>query len=425
MATDRGPDTEHWLVLGPDPELAGDRPPPRRHRWYALVAALVVAAAVLLTRNQHTTAPLAARPSDSQAGPVASGSVRPLPGIHPPPPGLRTADRTDAGLATVPTTFEPTLGDARSVTVTDLGHPLLDVPADWELFGQGQGVVVRIELRHGRLTRTAVPEVGSAGPVYFVVGGDRAIVHPMDQVPGYVVHDKKPAVRLPSQLDQAYSVFPGPDARHLWAETRAGTASALSLLTLDGRPAGVQVPIPADATVQASDRAGNVLMLGVGGRYDARPDGLHRITSGTLLAAGPTRWLALECDERYRCAGVVIDRGTGQRRSLVTPLNAYQQDSGAISPDGRVAALLQPDGRGGGNLELVDLATGLARLTGVTTGSDRIRGGRILAWSPDSRWLFVTDGNGRLLALDRTGRVTGLEVSVGAIDQIALRTAAR
>jgi hypothetical protein len=425
VATDPDPESEHWLDLGPDPDLAGDWRPPRRWHWWYALAAVTVVAAVLLTRNQHTTRPLAARPSGSppaSASAVAPGSAGRLPGIHPPPPGLRSTDQAGSGLGTIPTTFEPTLANARSVTVTELGHRLLDVPAGWELFGQGQGVVVRIELRRGRVTRTAVPEVGGASPIFFVVGADRAIVHPMDQVTGYVVSDAKPAVRLPPPLDRAYSVLPGPDPRHLWAETKAGTTSALSLLTLDGRPAGIQVPIPQDATVQASDRAGNVLMFGIGGMYDARLDGLHRITGGTLLAAGPTRWLALECDERYRCTSVVIDRATGQRRSLVTPLDAYQQNSGAISPDGRMAALLQPDGRGASLLELVDLTTGVARLTGVTTGSDQTRGGRTLVWSPDSSWLFVTDGNGRLLALDRTGRVVELEVPEDPIDQIALRT---
>ncbi len=429
MATDRDPgrDAEHWLDLGPDPDL-GRKPPRRRRWWYAVVAAMVVAA-MLLTRNQHTTQPLAAQPSDTRGSPSSqlpsgsAGAARVLPGVHPPPPALRSADRTGPG--TVSTTFEPTLANPEAVTITELGHPLLDVPAGWELFGQGQGVVVRIELRHGRITRTAVPAVGSASPTFFVVGNDRAIVHPVDLVTGYVVHDEKPAVRLPPALDQAYSVLPGPDPRHLWAETKAGTASALSLLTLDGRPTGVQVPIPQDAAVQASDRAGNVLMFGIGGMYDARPDGMHRITSGTLLAVGPTRWLALECDERYRCASVVIDPATGRRRSLLTPLDAYQQNSGAISPDGRMAALLQPNGRGASLLELVDLATGAARLTGVTTSSDQTRGGRTLAWSPDSRWLFVTDGNGRLLALNRAGRVVELQAQVGAIDQIALRTPSR
>jgi len=403
---DREPDLDpvHWLDLGPDPDLARDRPPPRRWRWwYALVAATVLAA-LLLTRNQNGADSSHPAPAGAAAPVSPRTSAAGLPGIHPPPPGLGTAD---------------------SVSVVDAGHPLLDVPAGWELFGQGQGVVVRIELRNGRVTRTAAPEVGGTNRIFFVVGPDRAIVHPVGLVPGYVVRDGRPAVALPPALDQAFSVLPGPDPRHLWAETRAGTGSALSLLTLDGRPAGIQLPIPRDASVRASDRAGNVVMSGTGGVYDARPDGLHRITSGSLLAIGPTRWLTLECDETYRCASVVTDRGTGRRQTVATPLDAYAQNSGAISPDGRTAALLQPNGQGSLNLHLLDLSTGGVRVTGVTTSVDRTGGSRTLAWSPDSRWLFATDGTGRLLALSRTGQEVSLDVTVGPIDQIALRTASR
>lgn len=314
---------------------------------------------------------------------------------------------------------------ASVVTVTDLGRPLLDAPGDWELFGQGPGVVVRMELGRGRVTHTSVPELGSASPVFFVVGPDRAIVHPMDWVPGHVVHDGKPALRLPPALNQAASVLPGPDPRHLWAETEAGTGSALTLLTLDGRPAGVQIPIPPDVTVQASDRAGHAVMFGIGGMYNARPDGMHRITSGILLAAGPTRWLTLECDERYRCAGVVIDRASGARRALKTSLDSYEQDAGAVSPDGRTAALLQPNGAGGSTVHLLDLTTGAQRMTGVTTSSSQTVGGRAFVWSPDSRWLFVTTGAGRVLAVNSAGRSIALRTRTGQLDQLALRTARR
>jgi hypothetical protein len=270
-----------------------------------------------------------------------------------------------------------------------------------------------------------VPEMTGANRTYLVVGPDRAIVHPVGLVPGSVVPDGKPAVALPPALDQAFAVLPGPDPSHVWAETRAGTGSALSLLTLDGRSAGTQLAIPKDAAVQASDRAGDVLISGTGGTYDSRPDGLRRVTSATLLAAGPTRWLTQECDASYRCAATVTDRGAGQRRSLATSLDGYQQDPGAISPDGRTAALPQPNGQGSLNLHLLDLASGALRVTGVTTSPDRTGGARSLVWSPDSRWLFVADGDGRLVALSSTGQVVRFDVPPGAIDQIALRTAPR
>jgi hypothetical protein len=416
------PGTVDWLDLGDDPE-PGTPAPSRRWRWWWALAAAMVAAALLLSRNQHTTQPLAE--AHQPTGPPAGSSQSASPSVtqlepdlprQGAPPGPSLVQK-----ATLKAPAESATAATGSITVTTLGHPLLDVPAGWELFGQGRGVVVRMELAHGRVTRTSVPELGSASPIFFVVGNDRAIVHPMDSLPGYVVRDGKPATRLPPALDQAASTLPGPDPWHLWAETEAGTGSALTLLTLDGRPAGVQIPIARDATVQGSDRAGNVLMFGIGGMYNALRDGMHRITTGTLVAVGPTRWLTLECDERYRCASVLIDRTSGTRRTLTTPLDAYQQNAGVISPDGRTVALLQPNGVGGSNVTLMDLDTGGARPTGVRTSSDQTLGGRTFVWSPDSHWLFVTDGEGRVLAIDRTGRVVALDAQVGPVDQLALR----
>jgi hypothetical protein len=423
---DPDPGTVDWLDLGPDPDLGSKPSHSSGWRWWYLLIAAMVAAALLLTRNQHTTQPTADHSSAAaSSSPSRSGSAlaaRPLPESHSPPP------HTGAplfGQSAGATAGNPARAGAGTVKVTDLGRPLLPVPGDWELFGQGPGVVVRLELGRGRVTRTSVPEVGSSRPIFFVVGQDRALVHPMDLVPGYVVRDGKPAAQLPPALDQAASVFPGPDPQHVWAETETGTTWALSLLTLDGRPGGIQVPIPKDATVQASDRAGNVVMFGIGGMYNLRGDGMHRITSGTLLAVGPTRWLTLECDESYHCESVVIDRVTETRRTLNTSLDSYEQNAGAISPDGRTAALLQPNGLGSSNVHLLDLVTGADRLTGVTTSSDQTLGGRTFVWSPDSRWLFVTNGAGRVLAINPAGQATPLAVHVGTVGQLALRTGPR
>jgi hypothetical protein len=56
------------------------------------------------------------------------------------------------------------------VTITAIGHRLLDVPAVWELFARGQDVVVRSQLALGWVTRTAVPGLASGGEVSFVAG---------------------------------------------------------------------------------------------------------------------------------------------------------------------------------------------------------------------------------------------------------------
>ena len=153
---------------------------------------------------------------------------------------------------------------------------------------------------------------------------------------------------------------------------------------------------------------------------------MHRITSGTLLAAGPTRWLTLECDESYRCDSMVIDRGHRRPADPAHPARCVRAELRRHlprRPDGGVAATQRA-----GRQQRAPARPGHRRRsgsTGVTTSSDQTLGGRTLVWSPDSRWLFVTDGAGRVLALSRAGHEVRARRPVGPIDQIALRTTAR
>ena len=108
-------DPVHWLDLGPDPDLNSHRSQPPRWRWWSgLVVALV--AALLVARNQQ------GGPSLAEAGQAAA------PGPPPPAAGPPAAGPAGAGSSTV--------------TAIDLGRPLLDVPADWELFGQGHVLAI-------------------------------------------------------------------------------------------------------------------------------------------------------------------------------------------------------------------------------------------------------------------------------------------
>ncbi len=45
-----------------------------------------------------------------------------------------------------------------------------------------------------------------------------------------------------------------------------------------------------------------------------------------------------------------------------------------------------------------------------------------MAWSPDSRWLFVAAADGKLLAVNaRTGQAKSLGVTLPAVSQVAIR----
>jgi hypothetical protein len=310
-----------------------------------------------------------------------------------------------------------------AVETTTLGRPLLRAPASWELFARGPGVMVRVQLAAGRITRTVVPPLSSSGPLSFVVGPDRAIIRPLDFVPGYEVRDGQPAHDLSGVFGSGGMALPGPDRDHLWVEDGAGRNASMVLLGFDGRRTSMSIPFPRGGTFPTSDAAGYLLFQLTGGVYRATPDGLRRVTAGQVLAAGPTRWLTLECDSRHNCTPTVLDRATGHRHTLPAAISRYSGGGGVISPDGRTAALYRAEFTGYLALHLVDLATGVDRPTGVTLAPPSDPQGPVV-WSPDSRWLFAADSHEQLTVIDnRSGRVHFLGVGVTGVRQVAFRTA--
>jgi hypothetical protein len=308
------------------------------------------------------------------------------------------------------------------VTVSQVGHQLLGVTADWELFGRGAGQVVRIQPALGRVTRTAVPMMGSSGPVSFVVGPHGVIIRPLDFVPGYLVPDGRPARGLPAVLSLGGLALPGPDLGHLWIQAGTGERMTMALVGWDGTKTGVTVPVPVGAW-PTSDGGGYLLLTGVGGVYDARPDGVRRITTGAVLAVGPTRWLALECDKQYHCVNAVIDRASAARHVLAGPPGDPDASPGVISPDGSTAAVFRGRSAGRRTLQLFDLTSGAQHQVAVPVDKAWFDAGGAV-WSPDSRWLFVVARDGTLHVVDaRTRRVRDLGVALGPISQLAVRHA--
>jgi hypothetical protein len=411
---DHEPGSVDWLDLGPDPD-EGRRPPDprRRYLWYGAAAALV-AVALLLTQTQHGTNRAATSPRPPSATATLPRAVPPSPAssssgsfVDPPPTSVTVGS---AGLAAVPQGGRP--------KVTRIGHPLLDVPADWELFARGSNVVVRIQLALGRVTTTAVPVANHDAPVAFLVGSDRAMVRSVDDSIGYVVRDGRPVTESPPALRHGAWILPSPDQRHLWMDLPPGDDYGIALLTLDGTPTGTRIEVPFGTGVLGPDGAGYVMLSGIGGVYDARPGRIHRITSGIVLAAGPTRWLTVECDDSFICRDVVVDRASGARHSWNGPVESLTENSGTISPDGRTAALPRY-----GGISLVDLDSGAERPIGVALPSgDNSQVAPLMVWSPDSRWLFLPDSAGRIMVIDRaTGRATALQARLPPVEQLILR----
>lgn len=310
------------------------------------------------------------------------------------------------------------------VAVTEVGHRLLGVTAGWELFGRGPDEVVRIQLARGRITRTTVPPLQSTGSVSFVIGPGQVIIRPLDFVPGYLVADGHPPHGLPAALGHGGPVIPGPGPERVWIPAVSGGHMLTSLAGLDGSATGVSIPAPAGNPWQvASDGRGYLLVQADGGVYDARPAGLHRVTTGTVAAAGPTRWLAVECGSRAHCRFVVIDPASGARRILPTPLADAVTPPGVISPDGSIAAVFHVSKTGRATLHLLNLTSGADHLLAVSLDQQSF-GSQNLVWSPDSRWLFVAAVNGKLLAVNaRTRRARGLGIALPQISQVGIRNA--
>jgi hypothetical protein len=388
------------IVFGGSP---GERPPWRGRlrwrgplRWLALPVAL--AAAAVLAVLAH---------AGRQAVPDARRSS--------PPPSSAPATAPSAPTA------EPS--PSPDVIVTDMGRPLLGVTAGWELFGWGPEGVVRIQLARGSITRTELPPISSSGPMSFVVGRDWAMLRPLDVVQGYLVRDGQPARPLGGTLAHFGPALPGPDQQHVWVPTGNGQRGQLALVDADGNRAGASIAIPVTLNSYAqTDGAGYVLLQGPGGVYDARPDGLRRVTTGTVLAAGPTHWLTYECDERYRCETVVIDRGTGARHTIDMAVVQAYGATGVISPTGTAAALIKIDPTDGtmpASIHLIQLTSGKDRRLAIPTENDMQDG--TMAWSPDGRWLFVVAG-GTVYAVDAAkGEIHDLGVRLPHLTQLAVR----
>ena len=307
-----------------------------------------------------------------------------------------------------------------AVAVTDVGHPILGVRAGWELFGLDSSGVVAVQFSRGRIIRTTVPPLLSGGPVFFVAARGEAIIRPLDNVPGYVVPDGKPARKLTGLLARGGVLLPGPTLSEQWFGQ-----TSLDLLGPGGKLVNAHL-LGAARTWSPfwviADGAGGVVLVSMTNQtevYDAGP-GMLRPVGAQLVAVGPTVWLGMSCGNSP-CRDVVISATTGASRALPGPPispTPWSSTLGAVAPDGSTAAVFVPSGDGS-ILELVSLVTGKqTRVAAPVTGASSTQ----LAWSPDSRWLFVVTASGHLDVVNpRTGRAQELGLGLSGLSQIATR----
>lgn len=313
-----------------------------------------------------------------------------------------------------------------AVSTSEAGPRLLGVRASWELFGYGDGRVVRIQFASGRITQTAVP-VQSIGTASLVVGPHEAIISHLDMVPGYLVPDGRPARPLSGPLGNGGIAIPGPQPGTAWVQATF-QATSMPLVRMDGTETGVSVRLPPGRgyTQATSDGRGGALVIDYGASssayVDVRPGGFQQMRiAGTVAAVGPTRWLVLDCHAGRGCSYAIVDPATGAQHTLPGPsAGPLSWATGVIAPDGSAAAIAQAIGDRV-TLHLLNLNSGSDQQIPVSLDAESAAGQR-LAWSPDSRWLFVVTAQGKLAAVDaRTGHVEGLGVSLPRLSLIAVR----
>jgi hypothetical protein len=315
------------------------------------------------------------------------------------------------------------------LAVTDFGHPILGLRADWQLLGLDRTGVVAVQFARGRIVRTTIPGLAVTGLVSLVAAPGEVLVRPVDNAPGYAVPDGEPARPLTGVLGHGGYLLPGPTAAQQWLDSHD-----LNLVLVG--PAGKPEPahLPESALLWAtqmpviSDGRGGFILTGPSGAlYDAS-DGTLRPVNALPLAVGPRNWLGLQCDNE-NCRNVVISAATGASRTLPGPASytnpwPWQQLPGVVSPDGATAAIVVPgyvDGQAW--LDLVSLSSGAAVRLSVPVAPDTAS--QSLAWSPDSRWLFVIAAHGSLAIVDaRTGQPRTLSLGLSGLTQIVIRPAA-
>jgi hypothetical protein len=311
-------------------------------------------------------------------------------------------------------------GPRGPVQVTDVGHALLGVRAGWEVFGLGPGEVVRIQLARARITRTAFPVLLSNGPVALLAGPHQVIVRPLDYVPGYLVPDGRIAQPLRGALSSGGVVLPGPRPGEFWMESGDGAHMSMLLVGPGGNRLGPAVPASTSSGWPFPDGRGYLMVQRHAGLYDEGPGWRRLVTSGSVAAVGPARWLAVECPQG-RCRYLVINPANRSRQLLAGEAPAVRSVApfaGAVSPDGQFAALVVYGRDDKPFLQLLDLVS-CAALLNIPVNPGTLGSA---VWSPDSRWLFAVSPDGRLVAINPvTQAVQGLGVSLPPLSALAIR----
>jgi hypothetical protein len=288
------------------------------------------------------------------------------------------------------------------VTRSRLTRPVAGIPLEWQLFGLGTDIVVRVEFTSSTVTRTRFPSV-STSQIFLVPGRHGLVVRPVDTPIGWLVRDDQVPSALPSSVGGIGPVLPGPDLDHLWIQTRSRGSTSMALVDADDGAPLVVVPVPHFATTgPMSDGAGGLLFEGVGGLYRISPAGRLTVSSAIVLAVGQGDLLSLAQGTGGKWRPVLQLRG-GAMEELPVPIGP-QLPHGVLAPDASSVVLYAVDEKRRMSLTVVDLPGGDHRPFDVDIGG--VAGDGTVLWSPDG---------GRVLCLDTDGRVRVVDPATGVV----------
>ncbi len=258
--------------------------------------------------------------------------------------------------------------------------------------------VIEIDVDAGTVVAQPGPPL-AAGPVRLFADDAGVTLASTVDSPGFRLDDGAVPVPIEGDLIGGF-VLPGPVAGTLWRDRTGGGDGrvAFDLIDVRGAPLGPTVELE-EVSALGSDGNGLLLLVAIGGFYSVSPAGAVRLTTGGLLASGPTAVYARECDEVLACGVVRVDRATGERRPIDDPVLVgapFQTDAdlagSTVSPDGDVAFVRTS--RNGLSWSFVDLAAGTAV---PAPGPQKSTS---LVWSADGRFAAYLSGD-RLQVFDR------------------------
>ncbi len=303
--------------------------------------------------------------------------------------------------------------------------PIPDI--DVGLVGLDRGAAVHIDLGAGSMATWATPDLGDLPDLFHV---DTAVIG--ISADGDESFRSFAGAVMDSRTDQAEPPgaprYQGSDDRLVWRPDPTGETYELVPMPfhdMAGRNAWRTIEVGADA-VYGTDDAGGLVYEQGGDIFVSDASGPQRLTSGELVAIGPTAALVHECDDAGACRNVLVD---DEGRSDVLagppaaarPVRQGEAVDGSFSPDGEVMLVQLPANTLDGTVTdeefsewaLVDRSSATAV---PAPPPDR---GAAVHWTADGSYAFYLSGD-RIQVFDRVAqRVQSLD-GAGDFDVITL-----